>query len=88
MKGKRYSEDQILSILREIEEGAGVMATCRKHGVSQVTVHRWRGKYGGMGRSELSRMKELERENARLRKIVSDQALKIVVLEEVSKGKW
>jgi len=56
------------------------MATCRKHGVSQVTVYRWRGKYGGMSRSELIRMKELERENLQLRKIV--------VLEEVSKGKW
>ena len=88
MKQTRYSEEQIVRILREIESGASVAETCRKHGVSPVTVGRWRERYAGMSVSDLARLKELEAENRRLKKIVADQALDMVILKEVAEGKW
>ena len=80
---KRYTEEQIIRILREVESGTSVAAICRKYGVSESTVYRWRQKYQGMEQSELRRLKELERENVRLKKIVAQQALDIDTLKEV-----
>jgi len=88
MKSKRYTEEQILRILREIESGKSVAETCRKYNVSESAVYRWRQKYRGMDRSELRRLKELEQENAQLKKIVAQQALDIDTLKEALGKEW
>ena len=79
MAKKRYSDEDALKILREIEvhlaEGHGVLGSCRKVGVSDKTYYYWRKKFGGMGRSDLSEMKALQKENERLKKIVADLQL-------------
>ncbi len=87
-KGTRYSEEQIIRILKEVETGTTVAEVCRKHGVSEQTVYRWRNKYGGLETSELQRLRELEAENSRLKRIVAQQALDIDVLKEVVSKKW
>ena len=88
MKRKRYTEEQILRLIREIESGKTVAETCRKYNVSESAVYRWRHKYRGMDRSELRRLKELEQENAQLKKIVAQQALDIDTLKEVLGKEW
>lgn len=75
MKGKRYSEEQIVRILKEVESGKSVAGVCRGYGVSEQPVYRWRTKYGGMEVSDVRRMKQLEEESARLKKLAADQAL-------------
>ncbi len=87
-KGTRYSEEQIIRILKEVETGVTVAEVCREHGVSEQTVYRWRNKYGGLETSELQRLRELEAENSRLKRIVAQQALDIDVLKEVVSKKW
>ena len=88
MKGKRYSEGQIIRILKQVESGESIAKVCRAHGVSEQTVYRWRSKYNGMEGAELHRLKELEDENRRLKKLVADQALDIQILKEVNAKKW
>ncbi len=88
MKGKRYSEEQIIRILKEVELGKSVAQVCRKYGVSEQSVYRWRTKYGGMDVAELRRLKELEEENRRLKAIVADQAMDIQLLKEINAKKW
>ncbi len=88
MKGKRYSEEQIIRILKEVESGKSVAQVCRKYGVSEQSVYRWRTKYGGMDVAELRRLKELEEENRRLKAIVADQAMDIQLLKEINAKKW
>jgi putative transposase len=88
MKRKRYTEEQIIRILSEVESGQTVAETCRKYNVSESAVYRWRQKYRGMDRSELRRLKELEQENARLKKIVAQQALDIDALKDVLGKEW
>jgi putative transposase len=88
MKGKRYTEEQILGVLKEVEGGKSVAEVCRSHGISEPTLYRWRSKYGGLEDSELRRLKELEVENRRLRHVVSEQALDIAALKEVVSKKW
>lgn len=88
MKGKRYSEEQVIRILKEIESGKSVRDVCREHGVSEQTVYRWRNKYGGMEVPELRRLKELEEENRRLKAVVADQAVDIQLLKEINAKKW
>ena len=83
MKGKRYSEEQIVHILKEVERGKSIAGVAREYGVSETTIHRWRGKYRGMDRSELRRLKGLEAENARLRNIVARQAVDMDVLRDL-----
>ena len=88
MKGKRYSEEQILGVLKEVEGGKAIAEVCREHGISEPTLYRWRSKYGGLEDSELRRLKDLEAENRRLRHVVSEQALDIAALKEVVTKKW
>lgn len=88
MKGKRYSEEQIIKILREAEAGMSASDVCRKHGVSEWSFYRWRRKYGGMDISEAKRLKALEEENHRLKRIVARQALDIDLLSEINSKNW
>ncbi len=89
MKKSRFTEEQIVKILAEAESGQDtIQAVCRKHGISEHTFYRWRTKYGGATQSEISRLRELERENARLKKIVAERDLEIDVLKEIAAKKW
>ena len=87
-RGTRYKEEQIIRILKEVESGISVAEVCRKYGVAEQTVYRWRNKYGGLETSELQRLRELEAENSRLKRIVAQQALDIDALKEVVSKKW
>ena len=86
MARKRYSEDDILRLIREVEvhchSGMDVVSACRKAGISDKTYYAWRRKYGGMNRARLSEMKSLEKENQRLKKIVADLELDKLILKE------
>lgn len=82
MRNKPYAEDQILAILREIEQGLPVAEASRRYGISETTVYRWRERYSGCDTECLRRIKELEAENARLKRIVAHQALEIDQLTE------
>ena len=86
---KRHSPEQIVRKLRQADEriasGASIPEVARELGVSEATYHRWRNRYGGMNPNETKRLKELEKENARLKKLVADQALDIQILKEVSR---
>lgn len=88
MKASRFSEAQIIGILKEQEAGAKTAEVCRRHGVSQATFYKWKAKYGGMEVSGAQRLKALEAENARLKRIVADQQLDIVMLKDVASKKW
>ena len=88
MKKTRFSEQKIIEILKMAVAGAKVVDLCRKHGISQWTFYHWRNKYGGMGINEAKRLKELEEENRRLKKIVADQALDLSALKEALHRKW
>jgi len=88
VKTRRYSEARIFQILKEVEAGCPVVDAAREHGVSPATIHRWKSKYGGMTLSELRRLKVLEEENARLKRIVAKQALDNELLREINSKKW
>lgn len=88
MKSKRYTEEQIIGILRQVESGKAVAEVCRQYNVSEATVYRWRQKYKGMEASQLKRLKELETENIRLKKIVAQQALDIDALKDLLGKDW
>ena len=88
MKAGRYSEAQVFRILQEVDSATPVVDAARKHGVSSATIHRWKSKYGGMTLSELKRLKALEEENARLKRIVAQQALDNELLKELNSKKW
>ena len=83
MRRSRYTEEQIIEILREGEAGAKVPELCRRHGISRETFYRWRRKFGGMEVSDVRRLKQLEEENRRLKRIVADQALNLQVLKDL-----
>lgn len=85
MKKIRFTEGQIIAILKEGETGMKVPDICRKHGISNATYYNWKSKYHGMEVSDVQRMKQLEEENRRLKNLVADQALNIQVLESVLK---
>ena len=88
MKRKRHTEEQIIAILKQAEGGMAVSDLLREHGISQQTYYRWKSKYGGMEVSEARRLKELEEENRRLKRLVADQALDIQILKDVNSKKW
>ena len=85
---KRYSEEQIVRILKESEAGMAVRDVCRKHNVSEQTFYRWKKRYGGMDVSEVKRLKELEGENTELKKIVADLTLDNRMLRDINSKKW
>lgn len=82
MRGKRFSEEQIISMLKEADAGMPPAELCRKHGVSQGTYYNWKAKYGDMTVSDARRLKEVEEQNRRLKKLVAEQALDIQMLKE------
>lgn len=89
MKASRFTEAQIITILREAEAGqTTIEALCRKYAIGEATFYRWRSKYGGVDASQAMRLKDLERENARLKKLLAERDLEIEVMKEVNAKKW
>ena len=92
MKRRRHTPEQIIRKLREAErligEGNTIPEAAKELGISEQTYHRWRNQYGGMKADDAKRLKELERENATLKRIVADKELEVVALKEVAKGNW
>ena len=88
MKKPRYSDSQIFQILKEAEAGVPVPDLCRKHGMSSASFYKWRAKFGGMDVSSMKRMKELEEENARLKKMYAEEKLKAEIVAEAIEKKW
>ena len=85
---KRFSEEQIIGYLREVEAGMAVKDLCRKHGFSEASYYLWRSKFGGMTVPEAKRLKELETENTRLKKLLAESMLEIEVTREALRKKW
>tara|TARA_R110002072_G_C7854572_1_gene525963 strand:- start:872 stop:1138 length:267 start_codon:yes stop_codon:yes gene_type:complete len=83
MKRSRFSEEQIIGILKEHQAGLGAKELCRKHGVSDATFYKWRSKYGGMEVSDAKKLKALEAENAKLKKLLAEQMLDVSTLKEM-----
>ncbi len=88
MKKSRFTESQNISILKEAESGVPVTELCRTHGMSDATFYNWRVKYGGMDVSMMKRMKELEEENRRLKKVYAEERLKAEIIQEAMAKKW
>ena len=88
MKTSRFTDSQILAILKQAEGGLPVPELCREHGMSSVTFYKWRAKFGGMDASLMKRMKELEDENRRLKKMYAEERLVSEIRKEVIEGKW
>jgi putative transposase len=88
MKKSRFSDSQILAILKQNESGTPVAELCREHGMSDATFYKWRAKFGGMDASLMKRMKELEAENRRLKKMYAEERLKSEIRKEALEGKW
>jgi putative transposase len=88
MKRKRFSETQIIGVLNEAESGVPVKELVRKHGISEQTYYRWKSKYGGMDVSDAKRLKELETENNRLKRMVADLMLDNQILKDVNSKNW
>ena len=88
MKASRFTDGQILAILKQNESGISVADLCREHGMSSATFYKWRAKYGGMDASLMKRMKELEDENRRLKKMYAEEKLKAEIAREAIEKKW
>ena len=88
MKRKHYSEEKIIAILKEHEAGASVPDLARRHGVAENTIYRWKSKFGGMEVSEAKRLRELEAENAKLKRLLAESELDKAAMKEVIEGKW
>jgi putative transposase len=85
---KRHTEEHIIGVLKESEAGAKTADLCRKHGISEGTFYKWKNKFGGMDVSDAKRLRALEDENRRLKQLVADQALDIVVIKDLLKKKF
>lgn len=85
---KRYTEEQIIRILKEHEAGTGTGELCRRHGICSATFYKWKAKFGGMDVSDARKLRALEAENARLKRLVADLHLDIVMLKDVNSKKW
>lgn len=88
MKKSKYSDSQIMTILKQAEAGTPVPELCREHGMSSATFYKWRSKYGGMDASMMARLKELEEENRRLKKMYAEERLKAEIVQEALQKKW
>ncbi|OGR84761.1 MAG: transposase [Elusimicrobia bacterium RIFCSPLOWO2_01_FULL_54_10] len=88
MNAKRYSEEQIMTVLKDAESGIKVPELCRKYGMSEPTYYNWKAKYSGMTVSDVRRLKALEEENRKLKRIVADQTLDILALKEINAKNW
>lgn len=88
MRKSKFSESQIAVILKEAEAGVAVAEVARKHGISAATFYQWRSKYGGMSVSDMQRLRELEQENARLKRMYANQSLELELMKEVVAKKW
>ena len=88
MKRSRFKEGQIIAILREQEAGSPTADVCRKHGVSSATFYKWKSKFGGLDVSDARRLKALEDENAKLKKLLAETMLDIAILKDINSRKW
>ena len=88
MRKSRFTDAQIVEILQEAAAGVGVREVCRRHGIAEKTYYRWKQHYGGLQVAETKRLKALEDENRRLKKLVADQALDLAMLRDVVGRKW
>lgn len=88
MKKRRYTEEQIIGFLREADSGLPVKELCRRHGFSEASYYLWRSKFGGMSVPDAKRLKELESENARLKKLLAESMLENEAVREVLRKKW
>jgi putative transposase len=88
MKRSRFKEEQIIAILREQEAGAAPADVCRKHGISSGTFYKWKAKFGGLDVSDAKRLKVLEDENAKLKKLLAETMLDIAILKDINARKW
>ena len=85
---QRFSEEQIIGILKQQEGGVATAQVCREHGISEGTFYKWKSKFGGMNVTEAQRLRQLEAENAKLKRIVADQALDNLVLKDLLSKNW
>lgn len=88
MKSKKYTDEQKIQILNELEKGATLKELCRQHGVSEASIYYWKKKLGGLGSSDVKKLRALEDENRRLKRVVADLTLDNIALKEINSKKW
>lgn len=88
MKRSRFTEEQIIGVLKQHESGVSTAAVCREHGISSATFYKWKAKFGGMEVSDARKLKSLEAENTRLKKLLAEQMLDNAMLRDVNSKKW